>query len=605
MKSLKWLIIQIGLPLAIIYMFPWVFNNGFYIHLAQSFLITYIVIVGLNLLVGLSGQLSLGHVGFYAIGAYLSAILGVTLGLNFFVSILIASCVTAGFGALVALLSLRSKGPYLAMVTIAFGELVSIISNRWISVTGGPAGYYPKTPSFFGHTLLSYEYLWFIGLLAVLITVGVTNIFSGRFGRTFTAFGNSEVASEVLGINVRSWKILAFSISAFLAGTGGSLFAHQNGFISSTTFEFNQSILFIIGVIVGGSGTKWGPIVGTGVIILLPQLFSKFVDYHLLIFGAILLLCLLLLPDGVVGELKKLPFFKKRSSHHQGKEWLSQELLNENPVLSLPNGVAGKLLEIHKVSMQFGGLKAVDNIDIEVKGGTVHGIIGPNGSGKSTTVNLLSGVYMPTGGSIVWQGKDITKYSPHQIAKAGITRTFQNLQLFNDLTVIQNVMVGFHNHFKTGFFANLFLTSKVLSEEKEYSQKAYDLLRIVGLDHRSHEKASDLSYGEQRLVEIARGLALQPALLILDEPAAGASPVEIEKINDVIGWLKKSGLSIILVEHHMEIVMNICDTITVLDFGRKLCEGNPEFVQNNPKVIEAYLGGEEVNELVSGKKRLS
>lgn len=604
MKSIKWLIFQIGIPFAVVFAFPWVFNNDFYIHLAQTFLITYIVVVGLNLLVGLSNQLSLGHVGFYAIGAYFSAILGKTLGLNFFVCVLLAGCVTAAFGALVALLSLRSKGPYLSMVTIAFGELVSIISNRWINVTGGPAGYYPQPAAFFGHKLVPYEYLWFIGLLAVLITAGASNIFNGRYGRTFTAFGNSEVASEVLGIHVRNWKMLAFVISAFLAGVGGSLFAFQNGFISSTTFEFDQSILFITGVIVGGSGTKWGPIVGTGIIILLPQLFAKFVDYHLFIFGGILLLCLILLPDGIAGEIAKLSFFRKRANDRRGEEWFNKKQLNAEPILHLPAGVEGKILVVRKVSMQFGGLKAVDSVDIEVRGGTVHGIIGPNGSGKSTTVNLLSGVYMPTGGTILWQGKDITKYTPHQIAKAGITRTFQNLQLFHDLTVIQNVMIGFHNHFKTGFFANLLRTSQVVQEEKEYGQRAYDLLRIVGLEHRAHEHASDLSYGEQRLVEIARGLALRPALLILDEPAAGASPVEIAKINDVIQRLKQSGLSIILVEHHMEIVMNICDTITVLDFGKKLCEGSPEFVQKHPKVIEAYLGGEEVNELVSGKKRL-
>ncbi|KIL35572.1 ABC transporter [Cohnella kolymensis] len=602
MRSLRWLIVQIGLPLAVIYAFPWVFNNGYYIHMAQTFLITYIVIVGLNLLVGLSHQLSLGHVGFYAIGAYLTAIIGKTLGLNFFVSILLGSLVAAAFGAVVALLSLRSKGPYLAMVTIAFGELIGIISNRWIDVTGGPAGYFPNAASFFGYTLQPYEYMWFIGLLAVLFTAGISNIFKGRFGRTFTALGNSEVASEVLGVNVRGWKIL-LAISAFMAGAGGGLFAHQNGFISSSSFEFHQSILFITGVIIGGAGTKWGPVVGTAIIVLLPQWFSKYVDYHLFIFGGILLLCLLLLPNGVVGELSKLPLLRKwlgRGDRNERK----LELNKAAPLMELPEAKDGTILELGKIRMQFGGLKAVDDVDIEIKGGTVHGIIGPNGSGKSTMVNVLSGVYMPTGGSIVWQGKNITKFAPHQIAKHGITRTFQNLQLFNELTVIQNVLIGFHRHFRSGFLANLVHTAKVSREEKEFYNKAYDLLRIVGLEDRAHETAADLSYGEQRLVEVARGLALQPSLLILDEPAAGASNVEIDKINDVIRRLKKSGLSIILVEHHMEIVMNICDTITVLDFGKKLCEGTPEFIQNHPKVIEAYLGGEEVNELVRGKKSI-
>ena len=288
MTKAKWWIYHIGIPLVLLYAFPWVFNNAHTIHVAQSFLITYIVIVGLNLLVGLSKQLSLGHVGFYAIGAYLSVILTMKVGLNFFVSVIIAALVAALFGAVVALLSLRAKGPYLAMVTIAFGELVGIIANRWVDVTGGPAGVRTSQPSLFGFELGPIEYMWFIGLLAILITAGATNIFRGRFGRTMNAFGNSEVASEVLGINVRGWKILAFSISAFLAGVGGGLFAFQNQFISSTTFELNLSILFLIAVIIGGSGTKIGPIIGTVIIVGLPQFLHNYVDYHLMIFGGIL-----------------------------------------------------------------------------------------------------------------------------------------------------------------------------------------------------------------------------------------------------------------------------------------------------------------------------
>lgn len=604
MQKAKWWIYYIIIPLVILYVFPWIFNNGHIIHVAQTFLIMYIVVVGLNLLVGLSNQISLGHVGFYAIGAYLSAILTMQVGLNFFISIIIASFVAAFFGAILALLSLRAVGPYLAMVTIAFGELISIIVNRWVPVTGGPAGYTTEVPNFFGFQLGPVEYMWFIGVLAILITAATTNFSRGRFGRTFTAFGNSEVASEVLGINVRNWKILAFSISAFLGGFGGGLFAFQNQFISSTTFELNMSIMFLIAVILGGAGTTFGPIIGTLIIVGLPQFLHSYVDYHLMIFGGILLIVLIFLPEGIVGAFSKIPFFNKL----QNKKIIAEfgELrATEKETLDLPEGIDGELLTLNRVSMHFGGLKAVDEVDITITGGTVHGIIGPNGSGKSTIVNVISGVYRATGGAIVWKGDDVTAYAPNKIAREGVTRTFQNLQIFEDLTVLQNVMVGFHRHFETGFLKNILYLRQVSNEEKHYAQKAYDLLRIVGLEDRAHEKAANLPYGEQRLVEIARGLALKPELLILDEPAAGASPREINRIMDVIERLKNAGLSIILVEHHMDIVMNICDYITVLDFGKKICEGTPEVVQNDPRVIKAYLGGEEVSELVAGKRSIS
>lgn len=590
----KWLIyLAIGLGL---FAFPWVFPSSYYVHLAQGFLYTYIVVVGLNLLVGLSGQLSLGHAGFFAIGAYTTAILN-NAGIPFALSLLAGMAVCALAGTIVAMLSLRAKGPYLAMVTIAFGLLVEIIANRWVDVTGGPAGLYLQEPSLFGMTLGTVNYYWFIGLITLVITIFVDHLFTSRYGRTFRAMGNSEVAAATVGVNVRNWKVLAFGLSACIAGIGGALFAFQNAYFNSDSFTFDRSILFLVGVIVGGAGTRLGPIVGTFIIFLLPQWIQSLYDYHLLIFGGILLFSLIVLPDGLVGGVERFIAGKRK------KQVPSNTPEKQDSVSSIQWAAKNSeaKLKVENVVMKFDGFRAVDEVSFELNEPQVRGLIGPNGSGKSTTVNLLTGVYVPTSGRIGWNGRNVTSFAPHQMAAIGITRTFQNLQLFTELTVLQNVLVGFHLHYRTGFFDNLLHTRAFWQEENRFTQEALRLLDFVGMSGKAHETAANLSYGEQRLVEIARAMAVRPKLLILDEPAAGASHYEVEKIMKVIRNLKEIGISIILVEHHMEIVMNVCDTITVLDFGKKIAEGDPAYIQSHPQVIEAYLGGEEVTKLVVGK----
>lgn len=589
----KWLVYAvIG---AALFAFPWIFPSSYYVHLAQGFLYTYIVVVGLNLLVGLSGQLSLGHAGFFAIGAYATA-LCTNAGIPFLFSLLIGMGLCALAGAVVAMLSLRAKGPYLAMVTIAFGLLIEIIANRWVDVTGGPAGLYLSEPELFGWKLEIVSYYWFICLLTLIVTLLVDNLFTSRFGRTFRAMGNSEVAAATVGVSVRNWKVLAFSLSALIAGIGGALFAFQNAYFNSDSFTFDKSILFLVGVIVGGAGTRLGPLIGTVVIFLLPQWVQSLYDYHLLIFGGILLLTLLLLPDGVVGGFNRL-----RGRRQAVSKTVVDEKWQDSSTIHWVADRSETVLQVENGVMEFDGYRAVDGVSLECKGPEVRGLIGPNGSGKSTIVNILSGVYVPTGGKIIWNGKDVTSFSPHQMAGAGITRTFQNLQLFSELTVLQNVLIGFHLHYRTGFFANLLHSSRYAQEERRFTEEALRLLAFVGMAEKADETAANLSYGEQRLVEIARAMAAKPRLLILDEPAAGASHFEVEKIVKVIRSLKGVGISVILVEHHMEIVMNVCDAITVLDFGKKIAEGAPAYIQNHPQVIEAYLGGEEVTKLVVGR----
>ncbi|MBI0579859.1 branched-chain amino acid ABC transporter ATP-binding protein/permease [Neobacillus cucumis] len=578
----------------------------------HRFLAVYIVVIGLNILIGLSGQLSLGHAGFYALGAYGSGLLANHFQLPFWVTMWGGMILAGIAGALIALIALRAKGPYLAMVTIGFGMLIEIGANRWVSLTNGPAGVFLEKSSVFGKELNIVEYFYFAAVIALICHLFAKNLFQTRFGRTMNAVGNSEIASETIGVYVRNWKVLAFAISAMFAGLGGALFVHAGGYFNSDSFTIDTSIMFLVAVIVGGNKTILGPLVGTAVAVLIPQLFASIYEYHLMIYGGILLVCLLMLPDGVVGTLGETSFVKKI------KGWWEKDI-RKKPQLklkehedffkelqstithlkSMPN------MQVSDLTIDFGGLRAVDQVNFSIPWGTVKGLIGPNGSGKSTVVNMLSGVYSPTSGSISFLGKDVSSYSPHKMAKVGITRTFQNLQIFKDLSVIQNVLMGFHQSYHHSIAQSALSTPMAVREESKFEQQAEQILHFVGLGSRSKEIAENLSYGEQRLLELARALAMKPALLILDEPAAGASPNEVELIFNVIRRLRELGMTILIIEHHMEIVMSICDEIIVLDFGQKIAEGTPKEVENNPRVIEAYLGGEEVMELVRGKRSVS
>ena len=572
------LVIGIAFPL---------FGGGYWGVIATRACVYWVLVSGLNLVVGFAGQIAIGWVALLTLGAYTTSVLvagNVTPALPPYLALAIAAVVGAVFGLIVGLPALRLRTFYFAITTLGFATIVTQVALAWQSVTGGGVGVAgPIFPKPFDS---QWGFYYFCFGLAAICTWMTANIAASRFGRALTAIRDAEVAAEACGIAKPALLALVFLFSGAVAAIAGGLFASLQSYITPDAFTLDLSVLFFIAILIGGRSSILGPLLGTILLTVLPEFAAPLVAWSTFLYAVLLLVIVLAMPGGIAELLD----FKNRRPLESGRAIVPRpELLAR--LLAAPADADAGALTLEQVALAFGGVHAIDGLDLEIRSGQIHGLIGPNGSGKTTTLNVISGYYAQQSGAVRLNGAALPVLERHRRAHMRIARTFQTPRIVGSASVLQNVMIGGTIDGECTFVESLLSLPRHRRDEVLLRDTAMLALAAVGLERLAAVRADRLQHSELRFTEIARALMLRPAFLLLDEPAAGLSAEEIGRLGALVVAIARAGTGVLLVEHHADLIFDICHHVTVLNLGKNLAAGTPAEIRSHREVVNAYLGG--------------